>query len=44
MMYMCASKFELEEKQLTIISEFLFDKDKEQVNKKKIYYLLIILI
>jgi hypothetical protein len=35
MMYMCVSKFELEEKQLAMISEFLSNKDKEQANEEK---------
>ena len=32
---MCASKFDIEEKQLALISEFLSDEDKEQASKER---------
>lgn len=35
MMFMCASKFDIEEKQLALISEFLSDEDKEQASEER---------
>lgn len=34
-MSICASKFDIKEKQLALISEFLLDKEKEQAYKEK---------
>jgi hypothetical protein len=35
MMYMCTSKFDIEEKQLALISEFLSDEEKEQGSEER---------
>lgn len=35
MMFMCASKFDLEQQQLALISEFLSEEEKEVVNEEK---------
>ena len=35
MLFMCASKFDVDEKELALISEFLSDEEKEEANKEK---------
>ena len=34
-MFMCASKFDIEEQQLAMISDFLSDEDKEQASEER---------
>lgn len=35
MLFMCASKFDVDEKELALISEFLSDEEKEEANEEK---------
>ena len=35
MLFMCVLKFDINKKELILISEFLLDKEKEEVNKEK---------
>ena len=35
MLFMCTSKFDVDEKELALISEFLLDEEKEEVNEEK---------
>lgn len=35
MLFMCVLKFDVNEKELVLISEFLLDEEKEEVNEEK---------